>query len=161
MPETVNVTMPSEREICVRRTFDATAQRLFDYHTKVEHVQRWLLGPPGWTMPICEIDLRVGGAYKYVWRNTGNGREFGVHGKYREIVEPHRIVNIETMDGMEAEALGTLTFAENAGRTTLSITMLFSSKEIRDRALESGMTDGMAISYDRLEETMNGLEPIE
>ncbi len=154
MQRSVDVTTPSEREIKVTRIFDAPARLVFDCHTKAELVRRWLLGPPGWTMPVCEIDLNIGGTYRYVWRSDGDGAEFGVRGEFREIAAPERLVHSENMDGTEGEALCTLTFVENGGRTTLSTTMLFTSKEARDQALESGMTDGMAVSYDRLETLM-------
>ncbi len=151
MPATVDVTTPSDREIRVTRAFAAPARLLFDFHTKAEHVQKWMLGPPGWSMPICEIDLRVGGRYQHVWRNADDGAEFGARGEYREIAAPERLVHSESMDGAEGEALCTLTFVESGGQTTLSTTMLFSSKDARDEALQSGMTDGMAVSYERLE----------
>jgi len=162
--KTVDVTTPSDREIKVTRTFEAPARLVFDFHTKAEHVQRWMLGPPGWSMPICEIDLRVGGAYRHVWRSDENGAEFGFRGTYRETSAPTRLVHTERMDPLPAgentanpdeEALCTLTFVEHGGRTTLTTTMLFSSPEARDQALQSGMTDGMSISYDRLEALMN------
>ena|ERR1700736_540999 len=155
MPATVDVTTPSDREIQVTRTFDAPAQLIFDFHTKPEHVQKWLLGPPGWSMPVCDIDLTVGGRYRYVWRNDDNGAEFGTHGEFREIAAPRRLVHSESMDGTEGEALCTLTFAESGGRTTLSTTMRFPTSEARDRALQSGMTDGMSVSYERLETVLN------
>jgi uncharacterized protein YndB with AHSA1/START domain len=154
MPAPVDVTTPSPREITVTRTFEAPARRVFDCHTQPDYVRRWLLGPPGWNMPVCEIDLRVGGSYRYVWRSDADGTEFGVRGIYREIVAPTRLVHTESMDGMEGEALCTSTFVESGGRTIYSITMLFDSEAARDRALASGMTDGMAQSYDRLEELM-------
>src|SRR6516165_8365371 len=154
MPMSVEVTTPSEREIKVMRRFDAPARLVFDFHTKPEHVQKWLLGPAGWSMPICEIDLRVGGRYRFVWHNDESGVEFGVSGEYREIAAPSRIVQIERMDGCEGEVKGTLTLSEAGGRTTLSVNLEFESQELRDRALESGMTNGMAASYDRLEGQM-------
>lgn len=154
MSAKVDVAMPSEREIRVTRAFAASAQRIFDFHTKPEYIQKWLLGPPGWSMPTCEIDLRVGGIYRYVWRDTSRDSEFGVRGEYREIAAPQRLVHTENMDGTEGEALCTLTFVEASGSTTLSTTMLFPSKEIRDRALQSGMTDGMSTSYERLASTL-------
>ncbi len=154
MSAKVDVAMPSEREIRVTRAFAASAQRIFDFHTKPEYVQKWLLGPAGWSMPTCEIDLRVGGIYRYVWRDTRRDSEFGVRGEYREIAAPQRLVHTENMDGTEGEALCTLTFVEASGNTTLSTTMLFPSKEIRDRALQSGMTDGMSTSYERLASTL-------
>ena len=155
MPATVDVTTPSDREICVTRTFEAPARLIFDYHTKAELVQKWLLGPPGWSMPVCEIDLSVGGRYRYVWRNDENGAEFGVRGEYREIAGPDRLVHTETMDGMNGDVLCTQTFVESGSRTTMTMAMVFDSKEARDEALQSGMTDGMAVSYDRLEEAVH------
>ncbi len=156
MPSGVAVTTPSEREITVTRTFDAPVQLLFDFHTKPERVRRWLLGPPGWSMPTCEIDLRVGGRYRYLWRNDESGHEFGVQGQFREIAAPARIVHTEAMDGRPGEALCTLSFTASGRGTTLELTMRFLSKEERDAALESGMTDGMSASYDRLQEQLNG-----
>jgi len=89
---TFKIEPSGEREIVMTRVFDATPDLLFDALTKPELVKRWLLGPPGWSMPVCEIDLKVGGSYRYVWRNE-DGREMGMGGKYREIVRPERIVH--------------------------------------------------------------------
>ena len=152
MPETVKVTLPSDREIQVARSFDAPAQRVFDFHTKPELVQRWLLGPPGWTMPICEIDLKVGGKYRYVWRSNDLSNEFGVAGDFQEITVPTRLVYTGKMDGVPGSSVSTLAFAESDGTTTLTTTMLFATRQERDHAAESGMTDGMAMSYDRLDD---------
>lgn len=154
MSRTVDVTTPSDREIRVERVFDAPAQLVFDFHTRPEHVRRWLLGPPGWTMPVCEIDLRVGGTYHYRWRSEETGDEFGARGTYREIDAPKRIVHTESMEGIDGEMLCTTTFVETDGKTTLAITMELPSREARDQALQTGMTDGMAQSYDLLEKTM-------
>lgn len=156
MSSGVVVTTPSEREIRVTRTFAAPAQLVFDFHTKPEHLKKWLLGPPGWSMPVCEIDPRAGGRYRYLWRSDENGREFGVQGQFREVSAPARIVHTESMDGRPGEALCTLELSESADRTELTLSMQFSSKEERDAALESGMTDGMSLSYDRLEENIGG-----
>src|ERR1700682_6552198 len=143
-----NLTTRGDREIVMTRVFNAPRKLVFDAFTKPELVKQWLLGPPGWSMPVCEIDLRVGGRYRYVWRNDDKGAEFGVRGDYREIDAPKRIVHNEQMDGVDGDALCTLTLSESGGRTTLSYNLLFESKEKRDRALESGMTDGMAASFD-------------
>lgn len=151
MTQTVTVKTPSDREIAVSRVFEAPPTVVFDFHTKPELMQQWLLGPPGWTMPICEIDLNPGGRYRYVWRSDDGENEFGVQGTFHEIVRPSRIVNTESMDGVPGEARCTLTLEELGGRTTLTTTMLFATQADRDRALESGMTDGMSMSYDRLE----------
>jgi|SRR5579884_1150793 len=155
MPSRLVVTTPSEREIHVSRVFEAQARVIFDFHTKPELVQKWLLGPPGWSMPICEIDLRVGGRYRYVWRNDGDGHEFGVQGQFQEISVPARVVHTESMDGRAGESVCTLTLRESGNLTTLDLTMRFSSQAERDGALESGMTEGMASSYDRLEQSVS------
>ena len=152
MTRTVDVTTPSEREIRVTREFDAPRTLVFDCHTKPEFVKRWLLGPPGWTMPVCEIDLRVGGKYLYTWRNDADGSEFSIGGVHREITPPERIVTLENFMG--EEALCTLTLTEKNGRTTLVQNMQFENQEKRDQALKTGMTDGMGSSYDRLESVL-------
>jgi uncharacterized protein YndB with AHSA1/START domain len=154
MMKTVEVTTPSELEIVVTRTFRAPAALVFDYHTRPEHVRQWLLGPPGWSMPVCEIDLRVGGRYRYLWREAGRGAEFGVSGEFRAIDAPRRIVHTETLDGTPGDVWCTLTLMEVGDRTTLTMAMAFPSRSLRDQALKSGMTDGTAASYDRLEEMM-------
>jgi uncharacterized protein YndB with AHSA1/START domain len=152
MKNTLTVTTPSDREIVMTRSFDAPRSLVFDAYTKPELVKRWLLGPPGWTMPVCEIDLRVGGKYRYVWRSDSDGTEFGMGGVYREVVRPTRIVHTEVFN--EGEALVTEVFSEQAGKTTFAITMLFASREARDGALATGMTDGVALSYDKLDEML-------
>jgi len=156
MPHRIDVTTPSDREIRVTREFDAPRDLIFACHTDPELVQRWLLGPPGWSMPVCEIDLRVGGRYRYVWRSDADGSEFSFYGEYREIASPERLVHSEWMAGAEeaGESLCTLVLTEADGRTTLTQTMRFSTVEAFDQALQSGMTDGMGMSYDRLEQMM-------
>lgn len=167
MPKPVDVKTPSDREVVVTRTFDAPAALVWDAHTKPELIKRWLLGPPGWSMPYCTVDLRVGGKYRYVWKSDENGAEFGSFGEHLEI-EPHaKIVTTERMDGLDGQpidhanpveagdpSVNTLTLAESGGRTTLTIAMVFPSKEIRDMAVQSGMSDGMAMGYDRLDELL-------
>jgi uncharacterized protein YndB with AHSA1/START domain len=157
--KTVDVTTPSDREIRVARTFNASARQVFDFHTRPEKVRKWLLGPAGWDMPVCDIDLTVGGQYHYVWQNAADAAQFGVRGQFREIDAPHRLVHTEGMEGVPGaeggEALITVTFDERDSRTTLTTLMLFDTQEGRDMALQSGMTDGMAISYDRMEQVIS------
>jgi uncharacterized protein YndB with AHSA1/START domain len=145
------VTTPADREIMMTRIFDAPRRLVFEALTKPELVKQWLLGPPGWTMPICEIDLRVGGSYRYLWRNI-DGKEMGMRGVFREVVAPERIVATERFDDpwYPGEAVGTQVLKEEAGQTTLTITVLYESREIRDGVLKSGMERGVAASYDRL-----------
>lgn len=152
MPSKLDVTTPSEQEIRVTRTFDAPPELVFECHTKPDYVRQWLLGPPGWSMPVCEIDLRAGGRYHYVWHNDVDGTEFGVQGEFREIAAPRKIVNVETMDGVPGKATCTTTFEPSGDGTLFTLTMRFESKELRDGALESGMTGGMSMSYDRLDD---------
>ena len=154
MPKPVTVTTPSDREIEVSRVFDAPAALVWDCHTKPELVRRWMLGPPGWSMPVCEIDLRAGGAYSYRWRNDADGTEFGSAGVHREVLPFEKIVTTEAMEGFDGESVNTMTFVEAGGRTTVAINMAFPSKEIRDGALQSGMSDGMAMGYDRLDDIL-------
>ena len=154
MNKTVNVTTPSECEIRLTREFDAPAQLVFDYHTKPELVKKWMVGPPGCHLATCEIDLRVGGVFAYIYRNDADQQEFGVRGEFREVVAPTRIVHTETMDGIPGEALETLTLSQSGATTTLTTTMLYSSQEARDQALQSGMSDGMCGTWDLLDQSL-------
>ncbi len=152
----LKVTAPTDREIVMTRVFDASRQLVFDAHTKPELVKRWLLGPDGWSMPVCEIDLRVGGNYRYVWRRDRDGTEMGMGGVFREIVPPERIVATEKFDESwyAGEAVDTTVLTERAGRTTLTLTVLYESQAARDAALKSGMESGVAAGYDRLEKLL-------
>ena len=157
--EKLQVSTPSDREIAMTRVFDAPRSLVFDAFTKPELVKRWLLGPPGWSMPVCEIDLKVGGAYRYVWRHA-DGREMGMGGVYREIVPQERLVCTELFDEAwyPGEALTTTTLAEKDGRTTVTTTVLYVSRGARDSVLKSGMERGVAASYDRLAEILASIE---
>ena len=160
MPKPVEVTTPSDREITVVRVFNAPRQLIWDCHTKPELVKRWMLGPPGWSMPVCEIDLRVGGTFRYVWRKVGVP-DMGMGGIYREVVAPERIVSTEKFDQAwyPGEAIGTLVLAEQGGKTTVTQTVLYQSQEARNAVLKSGMEGGVAASYDRLADLLvRGLE---
>lgn len=159
--ETLEVTTPSELEIAMTRYFDAPRRLVYDAMVKPELLKRWLIGPPGWIMSLCEVDLRVGGTYRCGWQreagtSPGEGCEgmpdaFEVHGIYREIVPPERIVATEYM-GPGNGALVTQTLIEEGGRTRYTQTMRFESQQERDEALKSGMAEGTAICYDRLAE---------
>jgi uncharacterized protein YndB with AHSA1/START domain len=141
-----------EREIVITRSFDAPRSLVFDAFTKPELVKQWLLGPDGWSMPVCEIDLKVGGTYRYIWRRDADGSEMGMGGVYREIVPNERIVATEKFDQAwyPGEAVGTFRVVEQGGRTTLTQTMQYESREARDAVLNSGMESGLATSYNRL-----------
>ncbi len=152
-PASFKVSTPSDNELRVTRDFDASAQAVFDAFTRPESVRRWLLGPPGWTMPQCDIDLRVGGAYRYVWQSEEDGARMGMGGTFREVLAPRRLVATERFDDAwyPGEAIDTTEFAAADGRTRVTITILYETTEARDTARRSGMEHGMAAGYDRLE----------
>jgi uncharacterized protein YndB with AHSA1/START domain len=148
----LTVTTPSEREILMTRLFNAPRDLVFEAMNRPELLKRWLNGPPGWSLEICEVDLRVGGAFRHVWRGP-EGAEMGMGGVYREIIRPERIVRTELFDQdwTGGEALATLVLSERAGKTELAVTVLYSSAEARDGALKSGMKEGVAASYQQLD----------
>ena len=148
-----------DREIVMTRAFDAPRQLVFDAFTKPDLLRQWLLGPPGWSMPVCEIDFRVGGRYRYVWVSS-DGAEMGMGGVYKEIVVPERIVATERFDQSwyPGEGLGTVVLIEQAGRTTLTQTLLYESREARDMVLRSPMERGVSMSYDRMEQMLASRE---
>jgi uncharacterized protein YndB with AHSA1/START domain len=151
----LKITTPTDNELVMTRVFDAPRGMVFDALTKPELVQRWLLGPPGWTMPVCEIDPRVGGKYRYVWQNA-DGRNMGMGGTFREIVRPSRIVTTELFDEdwTGGETLVTTEIVEQSGKTTLTTTVRYASREARDGAIKTGMAKGVEASYDRLEQLL-------
>ena len=155
----LQITTPSEREIARIRVFDAPRTLVFDAHTKPELVKRWMLGPPGWSMPVCEIDLRVGGTYRYVWRHDDDGTTMGMGGVYREIQAPERLVATEKFDESwyPGEAVDTIVLVEQGGKTTLTQTMRYESQETRDAVLKSPMEQGVAAGYDRLDSLLQTL----
>jgi len=158
---TLKLTMPTDREIVMTRVVDAPRSLVFEAMTRPELLQRWLLGPPGWSMLVCESDLKVGGVFRHVWRRT-DGSEMAMHGVYREVVPPERIVRTESFElGCEAqscEQLATAVLTEQDGRTMLTITLLYPSKEARDATIASGMERGVAASYDRLAEVLASIQ---
>ncbi len=141
---------PSDRELVTIRAFDAPRELLWEVWTSPEHLPKWLLGPEGWTMPVCESDLRVGGAWHFGWRKE-DGCEMSITGEYREVTPPERLVATETWDGDWPETLNTLVFTEDGERTVVTQTILYPSLEARDAALATGMQHGMDAGFDRLD----------
>ena len=153
--KTLKITTPSDLEIAMTRVFDAPRHLVFDAMTRPEHVRRWF-GCAEFSLPVCEIDLRVGGAYRYVMRMP-NGIDNTLQGIYREVVRPERVVFTErfSMPGFSSDEYQvTSTFAESGGRTTLTTTILHNSKENRDGHLNSGIEKGVEPAYDRLAEVV-------
>jgi uncharacterized protein YndB with AHSA1/START domain len=148
----VKVEAKGETELVITRDFNAPRELVYRAHTECQYMKRWLFGPDGWLLDVCEVDLRVGGKYRWVWKK--DDISMGAGGEYREIERPARIVCSEQFDDpwYEGEALSTVEFAENGGVTRLVNTMRYSSKEARDGVLASPMADGMEISYKRLDD---------
>ena len=145
----LKVMMPGDRELVMTRAIDVPRALVFDAWTNPERLPHWMLGPEDWTMPVCEVDLRAGGAWHFVWRHSSGG-DMEMRGVYREVAPPGRLVSTESWGGDWPETLNTLILSEADGRTTITLTILYPSKEARDAALGTGMTDGVALSFDRL-----------
>jgi uncharacterized protein YndB with AHSA1/START domain len=153
-----HVMLPGDCEVKVTRSFKAPRTLVYRAYTEPDLVRQWLLGPPGWSMPVCEMDVRVGGRYRWRWRNEKDGKEFGFAGSFREVQPASRLVHTETYDSGTVgddfpgnEALVTVTFTENSGLTTVVTLIDFGSKQARDAALATGMTGGMEQSYQLLD----------
>lgn len=146
------VTTPSEQEIRMTRLFDAPRDLVFEAMSKPEHVKRWwgCLGE-GYSVPVCEIDLRPGGKWRFVNRHPGGEAAF--HGEYQEISPPGRIVFTEIFEEYpDTVTVVTATLAEEGRKTRLTVTVRYPSKEVRDIVMSTGMATGAGISYDRLED---------
>jgi uncharacterized protein YndB with AHSA1/START domain len=153
---TVTVSAQGDREIVIARVFDAPRDLVFEAHTKPELLKRWFGVRSGWTLPICEIDLRVGGAYRYVWRKESKGKDMGASGVFREIEAPERLVYTEMFDDFwyAGESLNTMLLVEQGGQTLLTITSRYELQETRDTVLKSGMERGLEESYQVLDDLL-------
>jgi uncharacterized protein YndB with AHSA1/START domain len=149
------VSTPSDREIRITRAFNAPARMVWDAYTKPELVQRWLGTIPGWSWVECEMDVRVGGRYRWVWKGP-DGMQMGMGGVYREIVARERLVNTEKFDQAwyAGEAIDTAVFTEASGKTTVTTTILYESKSVRDSVLASPMASGMEQGYKMLDQLL-------
>lgn len=158
----LNVAAHGDLEIVITRTFDAPRELAFEAMTRPDLVRRWMTGPPGWTMTVSESDLRVGGGFRHVWKGD-DGTEMSMHGEYREVVPPQRIVRTESFDtgcdDQGGEQLASLVLTEeDGGRTTaVRITVLFPTREARDGMLASGMEHGIDAGYRNLDQVLDEL----
>jgi uncharacterized protein YndB with AHSA1/START domain len=156
--DTFKVTTPSDNEIRMTRLFDAPRSLVFDVMTRPEHVRQWWgrLGE-GYSVPVCEIDLRVGGKWRFVNRHPRGEAAF--HGEYQEITPPSRLMFTEIFEEFpDAVSVVTTEFTDEAGRTRMTATVRYPSLEVRDMVLASGMDRGAGISYDRLEDLVAELQ---
>jgi uncharacterized protein YndB with AHSA1/START domain len=153
----LQVNTPGDREIIITRAFNAPREKVFECFTKPALVSRWMLGPPGWTMPVCTVDLRVGGRYRFEWRGE-DGRSMGMTGTFREIVPNEKLVSTEIFDEdwTGGEAFVELTFAESQGTTLATYFVTYSSQQARDGAIATGMADGMEMSFKHLDDVLAG-----
>ena len=162
---TLKVTTPTDLEIVMTRAFDAPRRLVWDAMTKPDLVRRWLFTPPGWTWAECEMDVRVGGKFRWAWNGPDGRVALSIWGEHREVNPPARIVHTERMemgpgaggcgpDGENPdpwELLATIELVEQGGKTYLTMTLLFPTREGRDGALASGMEHGVAAGYDTLD----------
>jgi uncharacterized protein YndB with AHSA1/START domain len=152
----LEITTPTEREVVLKRIFDASRELVFDALTTPELLKRWY-GPTGWTLILCEIDLKVGGNWHFVVERP-DGKKIGQKGVYHEVIRPERIVNTESWEDWDpGETLVTTTLVEIDRKTTLTSTSLFPSQEVRDIILKSGLDDGAKQSYQRLADLLGTL----
>jgi uncharacterized protein YndB with AHSA1/START domain len=155
--DTFKVTTPSECEIHMTRLFDAPRHLVFEAMSRPEHVKRWwgCLGE-GYSVPVCEIDLRVGGAWRFVNRHPKGEAAF--HGEYREIVPPSRVVFTEIFEEYpDIVSVVTTDLIEEDGKTRMNVAVRYPSRDVRDAVVASGMARGAGISYDRLEDLVVGM----
>ena len=158
------VSTPSDREVQVKRSFEAPAKLVWQAYSEPALMRRWLGGQPGWSMPVCEMAIRVGGKYRWRWRSEEGGQEFGFSGEMLEVVPHSSIVHTQIYDagdlgvsmGKEATVV-TVTFDETRGITSVTTTIRYASKEDRDAAFSSGMTDGMEMNYKLLDEVLRSI----
>lgn len=152
----MTLTTPTDREIHMSRVLDAPRALVYDAFVKPELLKRWLGVHNGWTMPVCEVDLTVGGSYHYQWQSP-DGMKMGIRGVYREIVPAERLVATEKFDEAwyPGEAIDTTTFVESAGKTTVVMAVLYDTKEARDAVLKTPMEQGVAAGFDTLAKVLS------
>lgn len=150
--ENATFSKSSDLVITATRVINAPRTLVWEAHTNPEHIRHWIMGPEeGWTMPVGEIDLRPGGCWHYV-RRQNNGTEMGMGGEFLEVEPPERLVQTESWGGDWSETTNTTVFTEEDGKTTVTITIRYLSKEARDRVYAAGMEEGWMASYDRLDD---------
>lgn len=152
------VSLPSETEVLVKRSFDAPVEFVWRAYTEPDLVRRWMLGPPGWSMPVCDMDVRRGGAFRWRWRSDEEGHEFGFSGEFLEVLPYSKLVHSQFYDqGDLQDSMGqegatvTVHFEQTGGVTTVSTCIRFATQGDRDAAVSTGMTDGMELSYQLLD----------
>jgi uncharacterized protein YndB with AHSA1/START domain len=151
----LKVSTPSDREVALTRVFDAPRQLVFEAYTKPDLLKQWAGGPEGWNLVVCEVDLQVGGAWRWVIEGP-NGEKMGLGGVYLDVVPPERLVSTEAYDEpwYDGEATSMIVLTESQGRTTLMMTVRYASKAVRDAVLQTPMAQGVGAGFDRLAELL-------
>ena len=149
-PHALTVETRGELDLVITRRFDAPRRLIWAAYTEPRHIQQWILGPDGWSMPVCEVDLRVGGHWKFGYRKA-DVPEMTLSGTYVEITPPSRLVSTERWGPEWPETRNTVELTEQSGVTTMTITVTYPDTAARDAALKTGMTGGMEMSYQKLE----------
>ncbi len=162
MTRPAEVYLPSDTEVQVTRSFQAPRRLVWQAHTDPKLIPRWMSGMPGWSMPVCEMDVRPGGKYRWHWRSDEGGQGFGFFGEFKEVDAPAKLTQEEYFDpGNAGDITGDMPvntpsmnrtiFTEKSGVTTVVVLIDYGSKTARDAAVSTGMTDGMEISYTSLD----------
>lgn len=155
-PGVTSYSTPTDTQIVVTRVVSASRRIVFAAYTEPRHLQQWLLGPEGWSMPVCEFEPRAGGRWRYVWRKE-NGNEMEMSGEVREFVPMERVVTTERWGPEWPETVNRVEFTESAGQTTITLTITYPSKAARDMAAQTGMKGGMDVSFARLDQLVKTL----
>jgi uncharacterized protein YndB with AHSA1/START domain len=162
--EKAQVSMPTDSTVRVTRSFAAPRELVYRAHTEPSLMQRWLVGYPGWTMPVCEMDVRVGGKYRWRWRSIEDGKEFGFHGEFTEVRAPAKLAHTQYFDpgdvggDMGEGALITVELTQKGPITEYVCNMDFHTKQARDAAVATGMTDGMEVNFGTLDAMLPQLQ---
>lgn len=154
MTQPLSFSLPTNTEIEFTRNFEALSGLVFDAMTTCEHMPNWMTGPEGWIMNLCEVNLRFAGQCRWGWQKGESGASMQIIGVYQEVGRPNRVVHTENWGEPWPEALNTLELTEGHGKTSMNLTVRYPSKADRDAALETGMMDGMSMSYDRLDQIL-------
>ncbi len=158
-PGVTSYATPTDNQVVVTRVVRASRELAFDVFTSPKHLPNWMTGPEGWTMPVCEVDLRPGGTWHYVFRKS-NGTEMDMRGSFREVKRPELVVSTERWGPEWPETVNRIEFSERDGLTTMTMTMTYPSREARDAALKTGMKDGMETSYARMDRYIDALRQL-
>jgi uncharacterized protein YndB with AHSA1/START domain len=155
-PGVTSYATPTDHQVVVTRVVRAAREVAFDVFTSPKHLPHWMTGPEGWTMPVCEVDLRPGGTWHYVFRKS-DGAEMDMRGSFREVKRPELVVSTERWGPEWPETVNRIEFTERDGLTTMTMTITYPSREARDAALKTGMKDGMETSYARMDRYIESL----